>query len=151
MKHWVNKIKEAAFNLHFQEPPFLTDERDKNWESGRVLSISIFRSLPFLRSPNVVVAVVVAELSISIFRSLPFLRRHFDVTLEELYDEGKKIKIEVREYDDVSRYKKISERTEVVEVGHIDVSKFAELWERAWERTKENVIREHLEEHGIHL
>jgi len=77
--------------------------------------------------------------------------RYFDITLEEHYDEGKKIEVVVREYDDVGRYKKISERRVVERVGHIDVSKFAELWERAWERIKEDIIREHLMEHGIHL
>ena len=75
--------------------------------------------------------------------------RYFDVTLEELYDDGKKIKIEVREYDDISRYKKISERREIVKVGHVDVSKFAKLFSQAWENVKENVIREHLEEHEV--
>jgi len=77
--------------------------------------------------------------------------RYFDINFEEFYDEGKNIKIEVREYDDVSRYRKISENTEVIHVGHIDVHKFEELWKRTWERVRENIIRSHLMEHGIHL
>jgi len=77
--------------------------------------------------------------------------RYFDINFEEFYSDGKNIKIEVREYDDVSRYKKISEWTEVIHVGHIDVHKFEKLWEQTWERVRENIIRSHLMEHGIHI
>ncbi len=75
--------------------------------------------------------------------------RYFDVTLSETYNDGKNIEITITEYDDVSRYKKIREETEVVEVGHIDVSKFRKLWEQTWEQVRENIVRNHLTEHGI--
>jgi len=77
--------------------------------------------------------------------------RYFTVDFSVVYDNGKSIRVVVREYDDITRYKKISERTEVVNAGYIDVSKFERLWERTWERVREDVIREHLIEHGIHL
>jgi len=77
--------------------------------------------------------------------------RYFTVDFREFHYNGKNVRIVVREYDDVSRYKKISEWTETIYVGHIDVHKFEELWKRLWETTKERIIRSHLEEHGIHI
>jgi len=77
--------------------------------------------------------------------------RYFTVDFREFYDNGKGIKIEVREYNDITRYKKINEETEVVNAGHIDVHKFERLWDQTWEQTRERIIREHLGEHGIHL
>jgi len=77
--------------------------------------------------------------------------RYFLIDLREFYYNGKNIRVVVREYDDITRYKKISEWTETIYVGHVDVSKFERLLERTWETTKERIIREHLIEHGIHL
>jgi len=77
--------------------------------------------------------------------------RHFVVNFEEDYDDGKIIRIEVVEYDDVSRYRKISEETETIRVGHVDVHKFERIWERLWEHVKNRTVRNHLMEHGIHL
>ncbi len=78
--------------------------------------------------------------------------RFFIINFEEARgDEGKIIRVVVREYSDDCRHKKISELTEVIEVGHVSVDKFAKLWEQTWESTKEDIIRNHLLEHGIYL
>ena len=94
-----------TFNLHFQEPPFLTQIR--LWsrhehvdifqspfsgaslsypsvlqETGQWywrLSISIFRSLPFLLARVQCVLLCLLDLSISIFRSLPFLQKKAEI------------------------------------------------------------------------
>lgn len=77
--------------------------------------------------------------------------RYFTIDMTEVYDDGKRIKVIVREYDDISRHKKINETTEVIEVGHVDVSKFEQTWQETWERIREHIIRSHLAEHGIHF
>jgi len=77
--------------------------------------------------------------------------RFFVVDFEEFYYNGKNIKVIVREFDDIGRYKKITEKKEVIYVGYVDVTKFEKIWKQTWEQTRERIIREHLEEHGIHL
>jgi len=77
--------------------------------------------------------------------------RYIIVDFEEFHYNGKNIRVVVREYSDVSGYKKISERVEVIYVGYVDVHKFEKVWEQLWEHVKEQIIRSHLMEHGIHI
>jgi len=77
--------------------------------------------------------------------------RYFTVDVYDFYYNGKNVRVIVREYDDITRYKKISEWTETIYVGYVDVHKFEKMLERTWERVKKRIIREHLMEHGIHI
>jgi len=71
----------VAFNLHFQEPPFLTQWENRGRRSWTHLSISIFRSLPFLR-----IKLNVFDIDLVIFQS-PFSGASLSYSSNGLLDE----------------------------------------------------------------